>query len=190
MRLFLALMIPEELIARVADVQKELRKVILTDGVRWTRPEQFHYTVKFLGETSTGQAQKATDCTAAFCEHAAPFEIHLAGIGAFPNSSRPSVLWLGAAEGADALTQLAAGLDEALHREGFPKERKPAKAHLTLARIKSYAGEMAAARALRTAEVGAIGSFTADGIVLMQSTLKPGGSEYAVVERFRFGGQA
>ncbi|HXG24550.1 MAG TPA: hypothetical protein VNJ09_08365, partial [Chthonomonadales bacterium] len=62
----------------------------------------------------------------------------------------------------------------------------PHKAHLTLARIKSYAGEAATARLLRSHRVGELGSFVVDRFVLMESILKPEGSEYTVVEEFRF----
>src|SRR5437764_3859520 len=115
MRLFLAVTLPEELIARVADVQKELREAILADGVRWTRPEQFHYTVKFLGEQSPARMHEAVECATAFCRSSSPFEITLGGVGAFPNGERPSVIWLGATAGADALTELGAGLDREMH---------------------------------------------------------------------------
>jgi 2'-5' RNA ligase len=186
MRLFFAVTLPEELIARVADIQQELRKSIQNEGVRWTRPEQFHYTVKFLGEQSEARVHKAIECANSLRDAWQPFELRLGGVGAFPNVKRPSVLWVGAITGGDVLTEIGATLDKMLVNEGFPREFKPVKAHLTLARIKSYGGEASAARALRSAEVGDIGTATIEGFVLMQSDLKSTGSEYAVVESFQF----
>ena len=57
---------------------------------------------------------------------------------------------------------------------------------MTIARIKTYDGETAVARAYAKLHVGTVGAFPVDGFVLMQSVLKPSGSEYAVVEHFRF----
>lgn len=186
MRLFFAVTIPEGIIARVQAVQQELRAVIGDDGVRWTRPEQFHYTLKFLGEQPIKRAYEAIEVAQTLCDEQAPFALILGGIGAFPNNERPSVLWLGAHAGGDTLVDLAERLDAALFRRRFRREPRPHKAHLTLARIKSYAGEAAAARLLRNHRVGELGSFVVDRFVLMESILKPDGSEYTVVEEFRF----
>jgi RNA 2',3'-cyclic 3'-phosphodiesterase len=186
MRLFFAVTLPEDLLSKIAEVQRGLRGGIEDDGVRWTRPEQFHYTLKFLGEQPPQRAHKAIEVAASICEAQSPFELALGGVGAFPNTQRPSVLWLGAASGAAELVDLATRLDAALARQHFLRENKPPKAHLTLARIKTYSGETAARRALAGAEVGTIGAAVVDGFVLMQSALKPSGSEYNVVEQFRF----
>jgi len=186
MRLFFAIPLPDEVIARISAVQEQLRAAIGEDGVRWTRPDQFHYTLKFLGEQPVARAEKAVEVAYAVRSEQTPFELTLGGVGAFPNHQRPGTLWLGATAGAEALTDLAARLDAALARQRFPRENRPLKAHLTLARIKSYAGEIAAARALKTAQVGEIGVVTVDRFVLMQSTLKPSGSEYTIVAEFKF----
>jgi RNA 2',3'-cyclic 3'-phosphodiesterase len=187
MRLFFAVTLPEEIIARVAEEQERLRAKAGDDGIKWTRPGQFHYTLRFLGEQPALKAHKAAETAKAVAVGAQPFELTLGGVGAFPNNNRPSVLWLGAVSGAEPLVDLATRLEMALVRQGFPRENKPPKAHLTLARIKTYSGETTGARLLRGAEVGELGTFTVDRFVLMQSTLKPSGSEYTLVEQFVFG---
>ncbi len=186
MRLFFAVPIPEEIVARVAEAQAELRAAVGDDGVRWTRPEQFHYTLRFLGEQPPPRAAKALQTALTAREKQEPFTVALGGVGAFPNDRRPGTLWVGASVGVERLVALASTLDRLLVKEGFARENRPFKAHLTLARIKSYAGETAAAKALRTADVGELGAFTVDRFVLMQSTLKPSGSAYQVLEEFPF----
>ena len=117
-------------------------------------------------------------------------EIALGGVGAFPNPQRPGVLWVGATEGAEKLTDFAARLDGRLMKQGFSRENRPFSAHLTLARIKTYAGEVAGARALKRVApneaFSSLGSLKVNGFVLMQSVLKPEGPEYTVVEDFGF----
>ena len=190
MRLFFAVTLIPEIVERVSAVQQELRTVAGDQGIRWTRPEQFHYTLKFLGEQSPPRTRKAVEGALAAREGQPTFDISLGGVGAFPNAQRPSVLWVGATEGADQLTGLAARLDGFLVKQGFPREGRPLKAHLTLARIKTYPGETAAARALKKIAVddsfNSLGTLTVSGFVLMQSNLRPAGSEYAIVEEFGF----
>lgn len=190
MRLFFAVTLPEELAARVLEAQARLRAVVGEEGIRWTESAQFHYTLKFLGELPPLRGQQVAETAKALGETLAPFDLNLHGLGAFPNPERPSVLWVGAQEGADRLVEVAGRLDDILARQGIKRENKSMKAHLTLARIKTYNGEIAAARALRrsTGSEGFedIGSVYVDRFVLMQSHLKPEGSEYAVVEEFKF----
>jgi len=186
MRLFLAIMPTAELAGQAAAVQERLRAAAGDDGIRWTRPEQFHYTLKFLGEQSLARTRKVVEGALATTPAIAPFDLTLAGVGGFPTEARPSVLWMGASDGAAAFAEFAAVLDMMLHQRGFGRETRSPKPHLTLARIKGYRGEAAAARALAThsALVGEVGKFRVGGFALMQSAPGPTGSAYSVVEQF------
>lgn len=190
MRLFFAVSIPVEIIAAIENTQRQLQKIMDCPSIRWTRPDQFHYTVKFLGEVSMAKAQKAVEVAEEVCYRAKPFELSLGGLGAFPNAQRPSVLWIGATKGAVEFERLARELEEALARHHFRRESRPPTAHLTIARIKTYDAEASVASGLEKAKIGEIGTLTVDSIVLMRSILKPSGSEYSLVSRFRFGQRA
>src|SRR5204863_5233770 len=107
MRLFFAVALPESVAAALVAAQAELRKLAGEEGIRWTRPEQFHYTLKFLGEQPPARASKAAVAAESICENVQSFEITLAGIGAFPNANRPGTIWLGAAGGAESVADLA-----------------------------------------------------------------------------------
>lgn len=184
MRLFFAIPIPLEAIASITAVQRDLRSRIPTSGVSWTRPEQFHYTLKFLGEIEPDRAYKAIEAAQQVGDAEPPFELALAGVGAFPGPERPNVLWLGATEGAESVVRIANRLDAALARLRFRRENRPPTAHLTLARIKSYEAEAQAARAVAESTVGEVTRIGIESMVLMQSHLSSKGSEYVAVERF------
>jgi len=188
MRLFFAVTIPPEVLMEIERVQADLRRLMDCPTLRWVRPDQFHYTVKFLGEQPVLKAQHAMETAGRVCDDLKPFSLTLAGLGAFPNARRPSVLWIGATEGSQQFEDMARKLDEALVREHFRRESKPPTAHLTIARIKTYDAEAAVAEGLSRATVGEIGTINVDSIVLMQSVLRPTGSEYTLVERFAFRG--
>src|SRR5260221_12937377 len=93
MRLFFAILLPDEIIRALQGFQEDLRGDAGEAGLRWTRPEQFHLTLKFLGEQSRSRARTAVEAAELLRERP-PFELAVGGLGAFPNSARPSNLWL------------------------------------------------------------------------------------------------
>src|SRR3954469_4849928 len=108
MRLFFALQLPPE-------VENRLKPL--------ARVSQLHFTLAFLGETS-----KLDDAIAAGqAVRGQPFELAIAGSGAFPDRRRPRVIWLGVSDGAQALCDLAGQLSTALRNRGFTLEDRPFK---------------------------------------------------------------
>jgi 2'-5' RNA ligase len=98
---------------------------LLAPDLRWTRTEQRHITLRFLG--AVPDLAPVAEFVAEAVLPRAPFTLSLGGGGAFPDARRASVLWLGVREGGDALTELATTLAD-------PDERQ-FRAHLTLARV-------------------------------------------------------
>src|SRR5437588_11195629 len=117
MRLFFAVMVPEDVLDRIQAAQADLRAAVGEQGVRWARREQFHFTLKFLGESPTRRARIAVASATAVRESDTPFEIATGSLGAFPNRQRPSTLWTGTHEGEEPLTRLAGQLEELLHNQ-------------------------------------------------------------------------
>ena len=91
----------------------------------FTRHDNLHLTLAFIGETDRiGEAKAAVDaCAADFT----PFTLHIEGSGKFGD-----ILWAGAS--GDSLMDLGNGMAEHLHTQGFSIEKRPFKAHITLAR--------------------------------------------------------
>lgn len=136
-RLFVAAALPVEVKALLADLQARLRR----DGppVKWVAPASLHLTLKFLGETAAELAPSIGAAMRAALAAHQPVELHLAGVGAFPNARRPSVIWAGVGGGEAALVRLHADLDAALAELAIPRETKPFRAHLTLGRVRREA---------------------------------------------------
>src|SRR2546427_3210468 len=103
MRLFFALPLPGEAKDRLR-APLEAAKKAGGDGVSFTRIEQLHFTLAFLGEQpGPDEALAAGEAL----REGAPFEVALSGTGAFPNTARPRVLWLGVKDGAAPLIEAA-----------------------------------------------------------------------------------
>jgi 2'-5' RNA ligase len=108
------------------------------------------------------------------------FEMHLAGLGAFPNLKRPRVLYIGIQAPA-ALDALARGIESASRRLGYEAEERPFAAHLTLGRVKqniNAAEQQQIRHAIEGTQVDLPGTARVDSVHLYKSELNPGGSVY------------
>lgn len=117
MRIFLAVTLDRKTKEELAEIQDELRRKI--KGIRWINPELLHITLKFLGETEEALVSKMENSFKELAEKTAPFHISLAGLGAFPSTKEPRVIWIGIKEGASELFCLSKGI------EGILKDLHP-----------------------------------------------------------------
>ena len=150
-------------------------------GARWTFDAGLHLTLQFLGEVAAGRVAAAREALSAV--HGPPFEVAVEGLGAFPNKSRPRVLWAGVSRGADRLAELSAALGDALKAKGFVPEARAFSAHVTLARFRTpIAGFADRIEADRKTEWGA---FPADRVGLYESLLEPRGARHVLFQEAR-----
>jgi RNA 2',3'-cyclic 3'-phosphodiesterase len=128
MRLFVGIALPE-------DVRWQLS--LLCSGlpnVRWAPADNFHVTLRFIGEVDGGVMQ---DIDASLVGIRAPrFEMSLAGVGFFGNGSNIRVVWAGV-DKSPPLQHLRDKVESAIVRAGLPPERQKFNPHITLARPKS-----------------------------------------------------
>lgn len=137
-RLFIAVPLPEDAAAAVRSIVDEVRAEPLPDGardVRWVRLDGLHLTLRFLGPTTEDRIDALAQAVHTVANGVpGPIDIELGGAGTFPPGGRPRALWLGIADGADALETLAARLDAKLATAGWVSDHRPFRPHLTLAR--------------------------------------------------------
>src|SRR5690349_4565389 len=181
MRLFFALPLPAEAKERLRAPLQAAQKAG-GEGVGFTRVSQIHFTLAFLGEQPS--AEGALAAGAVLCDNEA-FELAIGGAGAFPNTARPRVLWLGVTEGAAQLVVAAERLRRALRSGGFALEERRFRPHLTLGRVRPR-GEKGAHLALAAIAPGELARCTVREACLMQSVLGKGGATHTVIETFGF----
>ena len=109
-RLFVALALPPAIKDQLADLSGGI------PGARWVPPENYHLTLRFIGEVESWQAQDVDDALANI--RARPFELSLRGLGTFEKAGRISALWVGV-EKTEALAFLQAKVETALQRVGL-----------------------------------------------------------------------
>lgn len=132
-RLFIGMPLPEEYQNALKSLSATLRPLIRSKCT-WTRPGNWHITLKFLGDTPVAAIAAIDAALAGMVWQAFPFAA--GGGGFFPSPVRPRVLWVGTAKGGREMSALAAGIGNALTAVGIAPEARPFTAHLTLARIR------------------------------------------------------
>jgi RNA 2',3'-cyclic 3'-phosphodiesterase len=156
MRLFVGLELPWELRQRVAMLSGGG-----IPGARWVPMENYHVTLRFIGETPRHMAEEIDHALAALKVRG--FTLTLAGLGTFAKGGRSNTLWIGV-ERNPQLEHLQSKIETALQRCGLEPERRRFQPHLTLARLdNAVEGKLAAfvqAHNLFRAEPVAVEHFT------------------------------
>jgi 2'-5' RNA ligase len=180
MRLFLAVPLTED--ARHA-IAGHLRGA-LTHPLpgRPVRPENWHLTLRFLGEVDgVGADWIIREVDAA--ERGPAFSVRWGSLGAFPRPRRATVLWLGLERGAEEAERLAAVVEKAVEAAGFAPEDRPFRSHLTLSRLRPDQDVTAVLEAVPPVGL----AMPVDRVMLYRSHLGRGGPRYERVESFLLG---
>ena len=126
MRLFVALELPNSLRERLSWMAGGL------PGARWVAPENYHVTLRFIGELPGYRAEEVDHALAGL--RAPGFTLQLKGVGTFEKGGRVNSLWVGV-ERNPQLDHLQTKIETALQRAGFERERRRFMPHVTLARM-------------------------------------------------------
>lgn len=184
-RLFIAVPLPEDAAAVVRSIVDDVRAQPLpadARDVRWVRLEGLHLTLRFLGPTPDDRVGPTAEAVRKVGEAAAgPIAMQLGGSGTFPPQGRPRALWLGIAEGGEALADLATHLGAALASAGWPSEHRPFRPHLTLARSDGIAAGPLVADRLASVMSGRRIPALIDRLGLFESVTGGGAARYVLV---------
>lgn len=187
MRTFFCLPVDSDARRTMAPLSHRLQEALQDVRSTWVKPEKFHVTVRFLGEIDPMLTLELEEGCREVAAETSPFDLSFDRLGAFPSPSRARVLWVGG-EGSPNFERLVSSLDAVLQRIGFEKERKPAVAHITLARIRGGANP-SLGTAIRSVEDWPGFTLRVDRLVLMESRLSPGGAMYTPLFTLPFGGR-
>ena len=169
-----------------------LQERLATTGVpvRWVEPANLHITLLFLGEVDARETPAICRAVDQVGRTIRPFELTLAGAGAFPTPRRPRTLIVHVTEGGPELIELHDALEAPLLELGcYRREERSYKPHLTLGRIKGESAAEPLATALTQFESWQGGRSHVGDILVLSSELRHDGPEYAVLCRARLRGK-
>lgn len=136
-RTFVALKVPDHLVAAIRRIQGRAR-IDLPRGLRWTRPEQAHMTLAFLGDVGVRHLDALSVIVREVASEFDPFEVNVKSIGGFPRAQRPRVVWAGvqgdAASNFPEMHEKLWGRIASIKPKPKPDDR-PFHPHITLARV-------------------------------------------------------
>jgi len=127
MRLFVAIDMPRSVREQLAALSGSG-----IPGARWVPPENYHLTLRFIGEVPGHVVRDIDDALLGLRGRA--FSLTLSGMGTFAKGGISSALWVGV-ERTHALDHLRNKIETALQRCGLEPERRRFQPHVTLARL-------------------------------------------------------
>lgn len=168
-RLFSAIEIPQSVATRLTLFRSGLT------GARWIDPENYHLTLRFIGDVDGITARDFTHALGGI--DAQPFELRLNGIGSF-GGRKPRAIFASIAR-SDALDTLQRANERAAREAGLPPEGRNFTPHVTLARLRGARSDAVAAYLERQGWL-ATEPFTVNRFVLYSSRNSVGGGPYVV----------
>lgn len=168
-RLFTAIEIPPEVGEALAMLRGGL------PGARWIDPENYHLTLRFIGDIDDGLARDITFMLADIVRP--PLELRLEGLTSFGGRKPRAVI--ATAAGNAALVDLQAEHERLMQRVGLAPEGRKFVPHVTLARLRDSSPRQVADY------LGAFGSFRSPSFavtrfVVYSSRASVGGGPYVV----------
>jgi len=181
MRLFVGVPVPGEIKTKLIDLQKKLQES--GTDLKFIERENFHFTVKFLGEVSEGKLDLIKRVLLVVSNKHTQFRVFVKGIGVFPNEKFIRVVWVGVTNGSekfkDMIHEIQDGL-ETIH----PEDHDKIKVHLTVARTKSTKNFDKLVRLIKIIGDAEVGDMVVDRIVLYQSKPSPKGPVYSIQDEY------
>ena len=145
--------------------------------ISWTRPQNLHLTLKFLGDVEEERLAELTDAIHIAAASVSNFQIEISGTGVFQSERKPKVLWIGVVDSGGNLKSAAREIEKNCAEIGFAKDERDFSPHLTIGRVRDPRSARELAGAHIRHEFGPV-LFDVGRIVLYESELATGGSVY------------
>ena len=188
-RAFIAVELPPPTRDMLAGLVRHLASRV-DGGVRWSKPESLHLTLRFLGNIDVESVPAISEAVSRCAANARAFEVALGGIRGFERLRAMRVIWMSVAGDMEPLAQLYRAVEDELEALGFARERRAFRPHITLGRVREGAPvpqRRAVAEALAGADLEEGETLLVESISLIRSVLAPGGSEYTRLHTARLG---
>ena len=172
-RLFTGLEIPAEIGQTLSSLRGGL------PGARWIDPENYHVTLRFIGDIDGASAHEIASMLARIDRK--PFDVTVQGLSSF-GGRKPRAVVANIAP-TRPLIELQAELERLMQRIGLDPEGRKFTPHVTLARLHDVSSRDVAdylsVRGYFPSKV-----FTADRFVLFSSRASTGGGPYVVEDSY------
>jgi len=180
-RSFVAIELDEELRHQLSRIQRSLESKGVADEVRWVKPDGVHLTLKFLGNVPASKIKEIVLAVTQGRDGVMPFTISFGGLGCFPTTKRPNVIWVGVGGDTTTLVRLQTAIEDRLSVLGYLPEKRGYTPHLTLGRVARHVTDRDRRRLgdlIQEQAVGSLGEMQVREVCLMKSELSPAGARH------------
>jgi len=137
-RLFIAMPLPEEAKDILVWIQKELKKDVAEEDVKWVERENLHQTLIFLGRTEEDRLRQVEEVMKGLLNQK-PLSLSLSKLGFYPDFKRARIIWVGLGGEDERLSQCYHQLRMPLQLAEFDLDTRFSP-HITLGRVKKVKG--------------------------------------------------
>ena len=183
-RCFLAVNFDQSVKEKISALQGRLKYG--GDAVSWTNRDNFHLTIKFFGDVSSADYAGISDLIKKRAAAAAGSELELKGLGCFPETGPPKIVWAGCRDASGRLASLCDTLLDGFAALGFKKDR-PFSPHITIGRVKRLYSSAAFIKKISDRREFFVDRVRVRQLDLMKSELFGSGPVYSVVESIALG---
>jgi len=184
MRLFLAIELPDDVRSHVVEVRKRLEGAL--PKIAYTRGENLHITLKFLGEVEPKRVVLLTDSIAKI--KPARIELTARQIDCFPNRGAIKIVAADMDGTLGPLRALVESIEQRAKFLGFAREQRAYRPHVTIARARPLLSvKFRTTVDEATADLWPGPMFSPSEFVLMDSQLSSEGSKYSPIAHFPIG---
>jgi 2'-5' RNA ligase len=183
LRCFIAIDLPTDLKEVLAGIQQQLNG--WPAKVKWVEKHNLHLTLKFLGDIDALKVDEINKQLEIIGTNTKAFDVCLNGLGAFPSTRNPKVIWAGVKTTGNNLSSLWSAVEKGMLSLGFSPEAKPFSPHLTLGRVKDQMPVSGFAELLAKVELKDF-VIPVNEIKLMKSILSRSGPEYTCLKTVGF----
>ena len=180
-RAFLAIDLDDDLKPKINKIIREFKKT--NANIKYVDLQNLHFTLKFFGDIDTEGIDLIAEKIEKTIKDFDSFNIKIKGCGAFPNTNRIKVIWLGLDED-KILKELHDNLDKEFNSIGFDLDKK-FSSHLTIGRMRSAKAKDKVKNTLDLYDGIDVGTMEVKTVTLKKSTLTPSGPIYEDLLEFR-----
>jgi len=162
----------------------ELRAALERERISWVKPENFHVTLRFLGDTPL-QLVEEIGHQLSLISFPDPSQIRLSGPRYFGPAKRPRILYMDISR-QDLFRKMKASVDHALKNSYEDEAEKSFHAHLTLGRIRSLQQPGHFFELIQKFEPALKSELWVEGLVYYRSILTERGPDYHKLKEFSF----
>lgn len=178
--MFIAIESPPHVKDSLKRAQDSLRNAV-NHGIRWTNADQFHLTLKFLGNVPVSRVEPLAARVTEACRGFGQLRLRVEGVDFFPNARSPRVIWAGVTDEKEQLRDLWQIVAGATAEFSSDEKDKEFRSHITLGRVKQSSRREAARLVEAKISIVCTGEWEANRVSLIRSELSSAGPRYTIV---------